>query len=246
MVPSPDPLSDPAREVFAAPGTSGLGGTPPAPPSVQMVTGTPPQSPAALPAATSIPAPGPATQPASVDDPELAVLLGMEQEIESCVQAANLQLGLKVLASNAQGSGEKGNLVHQAIWTIRWSPEALPGLPVETLLAFESALTAHQVYVAGLENYWASRCELLGSVISQIKETRRDGASGDRVKQKEYQVLSSPAILPVYKQFLYARAMAQLLDGLGERFAQMEDGLKRTIDHALAARGHHRKQANFQ
>jgi len=180
-----------------------------------------------------------------ITDEDQFDLAEVERKILNAIDRARFELGIKVLDGPDASNGEVGNEVHKAIWNMRFNAAKIINLPVEQLLSFEAALSAHQVFVQSEANRWAVMYEFLGAYIAQIKESRRDTVKGDRVKTVEMQILNSPAVRPVYERFLMAKAMAKLHEGLGDRFAQMEDGLKRAIDYVRMAAVHHQKQSGW-
>jgi len=75
------------------------------------------------------------------------------------------------------------------------------------------------------------RHALLAHLLSGIKQSRRDSTEGSTVKQKEFQsVIGDPGVRALHVELLQAQYIAKLLEGMGDRFAQLKNGLKRRID----------------
>ena len=239
----PPAASVPAQTAIALPPVPVAPAAPPAPvnPALPVIPAAPPVTPVAA-------APGPilATVSPALEHKSQDLLESEEirNKVSQEVLAMKRRLGILVLED--PNAGEPGNVAQRAMYACKYIPQELITYPIELLLEFEAALTAHQVWVQSMENEWTAQYEMLGNEISRFKETRREGTAGDRVKLKEFQILSHPQIRPINHRFIVAKAVSKLLEGMGRVFSQMEDGLKRAIDNARDERIHNHKQAAHQ
>lgn len=121
-------------------------------------------------------------------------------------------------------------VVYDAIYGMRWEPDGLLELGVATLCQYGAALSAHQAWVSGLENEWRARYQ---NTKREYERALRLGgeATGGKTKQdrEEEALRANPDLARVRNQYVLASALHTLLDGIGQRFVQLEDGLKRVI-----------------
>lgn len=214
----------------------------PAQPPVMTAPPPVPQAPT-IPAA--LPKPTVSEQPQVTSSAEVAASIAMQNEILNEVRIMKDRVGISILESPE--AGERGNVAHRAIWFCRHAPEKLIEKEAKELLAFEAAMTALQVWVQTIENEWAMRHMLLGYEISKIKMLKRGGVEADTVKEKEYLLIASdPGLAKMHYQFMLAQAMAKLFEGIGDRYAQFEDGLKRAIDYVVSQEERSRIQGRHQ
>jgi hypothetical protein len=121
--------------------------------------------------------------------------------------------------------------IHQAIYAMRWTPDQLVQMHPSDIIAMGVVLSAHQVYVQGLENEWSAKYQLLSKESRKVVLSRRDSQKGKtKAEQEAALFLADPEVREMHHEYLIARAMARLLRGMGERFKQLEDGIKRPAD----------------
>ncbi|MCL2639832.1 MAG: hypothetical protein FWD53_03210, partial [Phycisphaerales bacterium] len=120
-------------------------------------------------------------------------------------------------------------------YNMRFNPTHLVQMSPRDLCVFENALSAHQTWVQTIENWWTARWEFLGPELSRIFRARRGNYKGDTDKARTEKACedalcaAEPDVEKMRREFVKAKAIAQYLAGLGERYGQLEDGLKRTI-----------------
>jgi hypothetical protein len=207
-------------------------GSPAQPPyAVTHLTQQPGAAPGALVEAVG---PAPATAP-TAGDAELAATLAMQQEADQFIRHMKLQMGLALLEDPQQC--DPNNMVHHAIHFLRWAPQQQ--LPPEQLNAMEHALAAHQVYVQSEENNWYGRYRQLEEDLKRLVRIKRSNYTGKTEGAKEDAMYAAePQMVEMRRQFILAQRVSRMLNNMGERFAQMENGIKRTVDHAQAQLRH--------
>ena len=138
------------------------------------------------------------------------------------------QLGLVVLEDPKFCDPQ--NVVHVAIYNMRWNPMGLVRMSAQDLCVYESALSAHQVYVQAQQNEWRAKFEFLGKERERVLREVRGQFRGDTEKAKEDAAIAqNAAVGKLHYEFVEAQAMATFLTDMGDRFSQLEDGLKRLI-----------------
>lgn len=165
----------------------------------------------------------------TANDDELVETQKLMIEVEAAIRGVHHHLGLALMTNpNAK---DEGSLVHRAIYMAKWQPEQVIQLPPHDILAMATALSAHQAWVASMENEWKARYEILGPELERILWIKRDGYSGKTKTEQEIQAIKrEPALRNMRKEYFIAKAMAKVLDGMGDRFAQLENALKRPAD----------------
>ena len=187
-------------------------------------------SPVVVPVATveTVAAPTPATAPVAVLNQDFKDYATRSQEMQADIAKLKAVLGITVM-ENPQACDPQ-NVIHVAIWNMRHNPVGLVQMTAAQLCVYESALSAHQVYVQSLQNEWQARYTFLGREVDRLLRKCRRKYKGDREKDREEACLDAePAMVNLRNDFLKAQAYATLLSDMGARFAQLEDGLKRTI-----------------
>lgn len=165
-------------------------------------------------------------------DDELAHIQQTIANIEQQVQQARFDSGIALLANPQQR--DKANYLHECIYRVKWEAQKLYSLGPHELLAMEAALTAHQVWVQGQENYWSGRARLLDTELTRIVFIKRDNyASSTKTESENRLIAAEPQIRLFRNDCLMAQSMATLYKDQGARFAQLEDGIKRTISLAV-------------
>lgn len=234
---------------------SGQSQSPPqfAPPQAQTLPATPPVAAAQpYPAPPAMPPAMPQAQPAAAHpQPPVAVMddwAETEQlrlRVQQNLDLVDREMGIVILQS--EQADYSGSSILEAIHYCRWRPADLIELPLPKLLEFEAALTAHQVYAQSSENFWRARREFLGHEVAKFKVTRRDQFEASTVKAKEHQaVMSDPRVRELYYDFVVARTVAETLVNMGDRFAQLENGIKRAITYRIAEVEHSRTQSKYE
>lgn len=123
------------------------------------------------------------------------------------------------------------NVIHVAIYNMRYNPMALVNMTAKDLCVYEAALAAHQVWVQTQETWWSARHLFLGPELSRILRNRRSKYKGDTEKAKEDAVCEhEPEVEALRREFVTAQAISTYLHDFGAKFSQLEDGLKRTIN----------------
>ena len=182
--------------------------------------------PAAAPPASP---PGPPQIQGPTEEPDVAAVQAQQRMVEQAVAHARAELGIDVLSDPA--AADTNNQLHQIIALMRWNPAQLGQVGPHRLNEFEAVLSAHQVYVQAMENDWKAKHGLYGHLLAGIKQSRIGSVEARTVKEKEHLIVTGdPDVKRLHDQFLLAQAMAAVLDGMGERFSQLENGLKRTIN----------------
>jgi hypothetical protein len=172
--------------------------------------------------------PEPAPKGSFPNDTELLQGLEVLRSIDEMVVNMRFTLGIALLEDPKRV--DINSLVHKAIFHMRYKQGDLMRMSPHELNELECALSAHQVFVQGLENEWAARSRSVGVVMDRVLGTKRRNYEAKTVRDQEELVFSTEPNMQVLRtQFLQAQAMSTLLDKMGERFAQLEDGLKRTI-----------------
>ena len=195
----------------------------PAPTPSSPPPDSPPTSPAPPPAAPATPAPAPASK--DIFDHE-----ALAKQIAGEIDTLRRDFGIDVLEN--QRACDSNNAVHVAIYNMRHNPMGLIQMPASTLCVYEAALSAHQVHVQSVENYWTVQHQYIGRQMDMVMRKRRGKYKGDTEKDKELAVLENePDMRQMRSAFLRAQALATFMAGMGQRFAQLEDGLKRLIDY---------------
>jgi hypothetical protein len=214
---------------FTPPATNFMAAMAPAQPMAQPMPPKPSPKPSA-PATAPQPQPQSAPPPQSVapkptsDNGDMA----MWQQIQAEVTRMKHLLGICAIESPEKA--DKSNIVHEAIYFMRHNPQELVQKSPEQLNIYEAALSAHQVYVQTVENEWKMKFTYISRERDRALRARRGNYKGDTEKAREdAAIISDPSLKKIHFYFLMAQAISTLLDSLGERFAQLEDGLKRTI-----------------
>jgi hypothetical protein len=115
---------------------------------------------------------------------------------------------------------------------MRYNPNLIQ-MNANILCLYEAALSAQQAWVAGIENWWTSRYDFLGPELSKVLRQRRSKYSGPTEKAKEDAVCDSePDVERLRREWVKAKAIATYLKGFGDRFAQLENGIKRAVNQA--------------
>src|SRR4051812_9169398 len=98
------------------------------------------------------------------------------------------------------------------------------------LCEFESVLTAHQAWVRGVENEGTARDRPLGNELDRVSFKKRDQYTGQKVADKEQKMFAGHEGMRMLRlEYMRAWGMFSLLDGMGDTFKQLEDGIKRTV-----------------
>jgi hypothetical protein len=127
---------------------------------------------------------------------------------------------------------DPANAVHVAIWNMRYNT-GLIQMDGNVLCLYEAALSSHQAWVAGIENWWTARYDFLGPELSKILRQRRGKYNGATEKAKEDAVCDNePDVERLRHEWVKAKAIATYLKGFGDRFAQLENGIKRAVNQA--------------
>jgi hypothetical protein len=210
----------------------------PVPPTTAPRPETP--KPAADPISAALVAANPG--PTSVSTPTPVKLAGEDvlssiqqiaQWIDQKVQEVRLNTGIAILSNSK--AAIPNSYVHEAIRRVSWEANNLPNLGPHELLNMEAAITAHQVYVQGEENYWTAQYNFLGRELERAMIAMRDNFTGGTKAEMENKLIANhPGIRDLRNKYLLAQALCTVLDKMGERFAQMEDGLKRTISFVVS------------
>jgi hypothetical protein len=167
------------------------------------------------------------------------------QDLQSDIIRLKNLLGINVMEDPR--TCDPQNVIHVAIWNMRHNPVGLVQMTASQLCIFESALSAHQVYVQCIENEWAARYAFLGREFDRVMRKCRRKYRGDTEKDREEACLDAePAMAKLRNEFLKAQAFAALLEDMGDRFAQLEDGLKRTISMRHEEEKRSYQQAKWQ
>lgn len=242
-------------EVTAALQTAPVVNTPPAPSPVAATSVTPPTP---TPTAPVTPVPSTPTQAPSSDPVMMAVtaigtptsqppagtvtsfrndqdLNRIQQTIamiESRVRKEYYDLGLALLEN--PNKRDSNLYIHEVIHWVRWRTLDVINLGPHEVLKLGQALSAHQLYVQSQENYWSARHQLLSKELERIifikRENYADQAKGKtKTEMENILIETEPQIRDLRNEYLLAQAMANALENMGERFVQLEDGLKRTI-----------------
>jgi hypothetical protein len=180
------------------------------------------------------PAPTPAPAPTKLAGEDvLFSITQIAQWIDQKVQEVRLNTGIAILSNSK--AAIPNSYVHEAIRRVSWEANNLPNLGPHELLNMEAAITAHQVYVQGEENYWTAQYNFLGRELERAMIAMRDNFTGGTKAEMENKLIANhPGIRDLRNKYLLAQALCTVLDKMGERFAQMEDGLKRTISFVVS------------
>ena len=218
MAPVVAPIAAPAPPVFAALTQSAV---PAVVPPVPIAAPTP-----------SAPMPVPLQQQAYIPPPTQGGTADSDilwKEIEEEIMRLRYSTGVVVLDDPSKM--DRNSVLHVAIWNMRHNPQGMILMSPRDLCVFESALSAHQVWVASVENWWTVRCEFLGPELSKILRMRRGNYKGDTEKAREDMLCANePDVERMRRDFVKAKAIAKYMEGMGERFSKLEDGLKRPIN----------------
>jgi hypothetical protein len=153
------------------------------------------------------------------------------KQLETDLESVRFHVGTAILQDPTSYKPSVGNKVHEVLWNVKWNAEAMLRMSPHKLCEFEVILTGHQAWVRGLENEWAARHRLLGRELERRAFKRRDGYSGSTVAAKEQKMFEAEAAMQTVRmEYMRAWGMHSLLDGMGDTFKQLEDGIKRTID----------------
>ena len=152
------------------------------------------------------------------------------QQMERDIEGARWHLGLAILESPTNYHPSAGNKVHEALWNVKWNAEGMMKMDPHKLCEFECVLTGHQAWVRGQENTWTARYRLLGYELDRQAFRKRDQYTGNTKAAQELKMFEGQQSMRVIRQqYAQAWVMSTLLEGMGDTFKQIEDGLKRTI-----------------
>ena len=217
-----------------------MGATPTPPVPVPITTPpavvTPPQTPA-LPASAVAAASNAsvALPPTSVAARANAPLQRTEADVfweEIQAEIVRLQYATGQIVLDDPSKCDPANAVHVAIWNMRYNT-GLIQMDGNVLCLYEAALSSHQAWVAGIENWWTARYDFLGPELSKILRQRRGKYNGATEKAKEDAVCDNePDVERLRHEWVKAKAIATYLKGFGDRFAQLENGIKRAVNQA--------------
>lgn len=164
-------------------------------------------------------------------DDELSILQLQKQAVKAHIIKLYEELGVNVMHNPE--ARKPGNLLHDVVYYMRWQPYVLSTMGAHRLAEYEVVLAAHQVYVASLENRADAHYSMLSREVSRVIRSRMGDVGATKVKEKEDEVLRQfPEIRKLHGEFQMAQAVHEALKGFGDRFAQLEDGIKRMIDLA--------------
>ena len=171
-------------------------------------------------------------------------VVDLETNISRQIDEAMLRLGVGLLEDPQKRL--VGDQVHDAIAYMRWGGSDSDALDVSTLCGFERVLSAHQIYVQSQENFWEQRSNYLGKEKERAFRELRKEASASTEKDKDNETLrTNGAARQLYVAHRVSEAMAKAHFQLGDRFAQLLNGLKRSIDLKLAERQTSIHQSKF-
>lgn len=171
----------------------------------------------------------PSVQPV-VADP-VADSAALWADIENTIRSLRRQTGQCVLDDPYDPANDFKNIVHVAIWNMRYNPATID-MTAHDLCVYEAALAAHQVWVQSVENWWRARCDFLGPELSKVLRIKRGQYKADTEKAREDAVCAAePGVEQMRREFVKARAVATYLQEFSVRFSKLEDGLKRPIDN---------------
>lgn len=200
------------------------------------------------------PQPQPQPDPASsapqvtVDPmPAMGVLAAISSQLETEKAKVAMALGIDALEHGNSQHYPPGSPVHEVIWYMRWGSQQMSEMPPQQLCHFERTLTAHQVFVQAQENHWASTFGLLGKEKDRIFRELRRNMTGGTEKDKDNDIIAGSAeCRDLYVRLRVAEAMATYLRDMGQRFAQLQNGLKRSIDVRQAEHQTSLHQSGYQ
>lgn len=216
------------------------------PSTFPVSTGQPPAQPQAAqfqtaqPIANSFATQAPAIQqPASTlpaeDLEEIRWSSALSASINSAINKISYDCGERLLED--RNLYDSTNKLHEAIWMMRWNSDGMVQMAPGQLCSYELVLTAHQVYVQAQENYWSQKYNFMGKEKDRLFREARGSVDAKTEKDKENLLIrTSPNHRNIFAEFRMAEAMHHYLKDFGARFAQLQNGLKRTIDLAIAER----------
>ncbi len=173
----------------------------------------------------------PPWQPQDQANQEAVRYAMLEQRIEAEYAQFAHAVGLYVLADPSHRNPQ--NRMHEVIYYMHWEPHSLQAMDPNRLNQFETVLSSNQLYVQSLENHWSQRYRTLAKEFERaIFVRRRNFDGGTKGEQEAACFAAEPDMEHLRTELALAQAMANRLEGMGERFAQYEDGLKRTINFA--------------
>jgi len=180
-----------------------------------------------------VPPPAAAVDSRGVFDLQTFIKLSYQQ-IENQMNMVIAELSMGVL-DNPKLLDNRSNL-SQILHTMRWEPQVVSSMTPQKLIEWEVVLSAVQVHVMAMEGKWRARHAFLSreaSRVIRIREADLQNAKGSTVKDRENEVLTQfPDVREFWQQFQMAQAMDHFMRGAAERFAQLENGIKRAIELA--------------
>lgn len=153
------------------------------------------------------------------------------KQFEQDLAGLRYHIGIAILHDPRNYHPSHGNPTHAALWNVKWNTQALMRESPHKLCEYENQLTAHQAWVRGLENEWTARYRLIGNELDRCSYKKRDQYPGQKVADKELKMFSGEKPMRTLRlEYMRAWGMFSLLEGMGDTFKQLEDGIKRTIN----------------
>lgn len=183
---------------------------------------------------SSSPPPKNTTQPKpqhAVSEVEDAIHLEIKSKIKGFSSKLSFDLGIDILSSADHSNFDPESKVHAAIWHLRWNSDQVQTMDIKHLCGFECVLTSHQVYVQSLENKFHAECGFLNKEKDRVFREARKAVNGATEKDKDnLLILNNQKMRALFVDQRVAEYMSQFMNSMGDKFSQMQNGLKRTID----------------